>query len=136
MGRTEQYVVGLLEQLLGPRDHTNRFDWAVGDVSPATGRAVELPFDAVWERRRLIMEVDEEQHREETPFFDKVDRLTVSGVHRGEQRRLYGARKRAAAVEQGYTVIVIEWPRSRRASVGDLDELRSRLEAEGIPTPG
>lgn len=131
MGQTERYVVGLLEQLLGPRDEKGSFDWAVGDVSPKTGRAVPLPFDAVWEDRGLIIEVDEEQHREATPFFDKVDRLTVSGVHRGEQRRLYDERKRAAATEHGYKVIVIEWTRSRKARPDDLEELRWRLLADG-----
>jgi hypothetical protein len=67
VGRTEKYVVGLLEQLLGPKDATNTFDWAVGDVSEKTGRARRLPFDAVWRERRLIVEVDEEQHGAPSP---------------------------------------------------------------------
>jgi len=132
MPRTERYVVGLLEQLLGPAERGKRFPWAAGDVSAKTGRAVLLPFDAVWEDRKLIMEVDEEQHRESTPFFDKAHRLTVSGVHRGEQRRLYDARKRAAAKTAGYQVIALVWSRRRRPQVRDLDEMRARLLAEGI----
>jgi hypothetical protein len=89
VGRTEKYVVGLLETLLGPSDRVRRFAWACGDVSPKTGRKAMLPFDAVWEARRLIVEVDEEQHTQATAFFDKPHRMTVSGVHRGRQRALY-----------------------------------------------
>jgi hypothetical protein len=92
MGRTEAYVVGLLEQLLGPAERGKRFDWARGDRSPKTGCAAMRPFDAVWEQRQLIVEVDEDQHVEETPLFDKPHVIMVNGVHRGQQRRLYDAR--------------------------------------------
>src|SRR5262245_10821555 len=113
MPRTERYVVGLLEGLLGPAERGKRFAWALGDVSAKTGRAVRLPFHAVSEARRLIVEVDDEQHREATAFFDKPHRLTVSGVHRGEQRRRYDERKRAAARAQGYLLIEVPWSRYR-----------------------
>jgi very-short-patch-repair endonuclease len=132
MPRTERYVVGILEQLLGPAEHGKRFPWAVGDVSAKTGRAARLPFDAVWESRKLIVEVDEDQHRAPEPFFDKPHRLTVSGVHRGEQRRRYDARKRAAAVVQGYQLVVIEWSRKRPQLSQDLHELRDLLAKEGL----
>lgn len=132
MGRTESYVVTLLERLLGPVERGKRYDWARGDASPRTGRSAMLPFDAVWEQRLLIIEIDEDQHREATPLFDKPDRLTVSGVHRGEQRRLYDARKRSAAKAHGYRVIAIEWSRRRRPQQADLDELRALLVAEGL----
>lgn len=113
MGRTETYVVSLLERLLGPVERGKRYEWARGDASPRTGRSAMLPFDAVWEQRLLIIEIDEDQHREATPLFDKPDRLTVSGVHRGEQRRVYDARKRSAAAARGYRFIAIEWSRRR-----------------------
>lgn len=132
MRRTEKYVVGLLERLLGPAERDKRYSWAVGDVSGRTGRAVALPFDAVWEERQLIVEVDEEQHREETPFFDKPHRTTVSGVHRGIQRRMYDERKRKAAREHGYRVIEIAWSRRRKVSQeADLKELRSYSKRRG-----
>ncbi len=132
MGRTESYVVALLERLLGPVERGKRYDWARGDASPKTGRRMMLPFDAVWEVRSLIIEIDEDQHREATPIFDKPDRLTVSGVHRGEQRRVYDARKRSEARLRGYQVVAIEWSRRRRPQPTDLEELRARLIAEGV----
>jgi hypothetical protein len=78
------------------------------------------------------LEVDEDQHRAPAPFFDKPHRLTVSGVHRGEQRRRYDARKRAAAVAQGYQLVVIEWSRKRPQVSQDLHELRDLLAKEGL----
>jgi hypothetical protein len=136
MGRTERYVVSLLEQLLGPAERGKRFEWAVGDISPKTGRAARLPFDAVWEEHKLIVEVDEEQHHEATPIFDKPDHLTVSGVHRGEQRRLYDDRKRAAAVAQGYSLVAIRWSRRAKRDPSDLDRVRGKLVAAGVMLPG
>jgi hypothetical protein len=43
VGRTEKYVVGLLERILGPAERgSKRFEWARGDVSPRTRRAIRL----------------------------------------------------------------------------------------------
>ncbi len=130
MGRTESYVVSLLERLLGPCERGKRYPWARGDASPRSGRSATLPFDAVWEQRKLIVEIDEEQHREPTPLFDR--RSTVSGVSRGEQRRIYDARKRAAAPAHGYYILALEWSRRRRPHPDDLDDVRARLVAAGI----
>jgi very-short-patch-repair endonuclease len=132
MPRTERYVIGLVEQVLGSADRVRRFSWAVGDPSPTTGLKVQLPFDGVWEERKLIVEVDEEQHSEATPFFDKTHKMTVSGVHRGEQRRLYDKRKRAAAIAQGYKLIAIPWSRKRKPQPGDSDEILRILQENGI----
>jgi hypothetical protein len=133
VGRTEEHVVGLLEQLLGPCERQRRFAWARGDVSARTGRAAMLPFDAVWEARRLIVEIDEDQHTRSTRFFDKPQRMTVSGVHRGQQRALYDERKRRAARAEGYLLVAIPWPRRRRPQLpDDLREVREILEAAGI----
>jgi hypothetical protein len=138
VGAIQDYVIELLAELLDETPLTEvRFAWALGDPSPRTGRAAQLPFDAVWERRKLIVEIDENQHRKPVKFFDKPDTLTVSGVHRGEQRRLYDARKRAAAREAGYTVMEVPWPRnpppSRRDRDADRETLRALLHRLGLP---
>src|SRR5712692_5632867 len=106
MGAVATYVIGLCTDLIGESPELEkRFAWALGDVSRKTMRAVRLPFGAVWESRKLIIEVDEDQHRRPVGHFDKPDLITVSGVHRGEQRRIYADRKRAAARAHGYTVV-------------------------------
>lgn len=140
MGRIANYVIDLLEEILGEKaEREKRFLWAVGDVSQKTGRHAELPFDAVWVSRRLIVEVDEDQHRQPVEFWDKPDVLTVSGVSRGEQRAIYDRRKRTAAREQGFTVVEIPWKRSPLPGRHDRDEHRQRLvqllEREGVSRP-
>jgi hypothetical protein len=56
VGRILDYVIGLLEEILGePATRERRFAWAAGDPGPGTDRSALLPFDAVWESRRLIV---------------------------------------------------------------------------------
>lgn len=137
IGAVASYVIDLLTELLGePPEREKRYAWALGDVSPKTGRAVRLPFDAVWESRRLIIEIDEDQHRNSVPIFDKPETMTVSGIPRDEQRALYAERKRSAARIEGYLVVEIPWERRprppRRDHVADRMLLRRLLEDAGV----
>jgi hypothetical protein len=128
VGQIENYVIELLEEVLGEAaEREKRFPWATGDPSAKTGRRVQLPFDAIWPDRRLIVEVDEDQHRRAVKFFDKPDVMTVSGVPRGEQRRIYDRRKRAAAQAAGFTVIEIPWERRPLPEQRDRDVDRREL---------
>lgn len=93
----QRYVTDLCDEVLGiaaSREHT--FDWLRGDPYPKNPRGKPLPVDAYWEPLGLVMEFNERQHSEPVPHFDKLDRLTVSGVPRGGangQRRLYDLRR-------------------------------------------
>ncbi|MGO1316876.1 MAG: hypothetical protein ACTMIR_07560 [Cellulomonadaceae bacterium] len=40
-------------------------------------------------------------------FFDKPDRLTVSGVHRGLQRALYDERRRELIPQHGIGLVIV-----------------------------
>jgi hypothetical protein len=103
----EAYVVGLLEEILGePAMRGHRFDWLRGDPT-ARGRGVPLPVDAYWPTHKLVVEVYERQHDEPMPHFDKVDRVTVSGVHRGEQRRIYDQRRRDLLPAHGLKLLIV-----------------------------
>jgi len=42
-------------------------------------------------------------------FFDKPDKLTKSGVSRGEQRKIYDQRRRDIMPQHGLTLIEIEY---------------------------
>ncbi|MFF1794702.1 hypothetical protein ACFVXQ_10860 [Kitasatospora sp. NPDC058263] len=89
----EAYVLNLCDEYLGEAaQRQHRFDWLRGDPG-ADGRRVKLPVDGYWPQRKLVVEYRERQHDEAVPFFDKPGRLTVSGVHRGEQRALYDAHR-------------------------------------------
>jgi hypothetical protein len=89
----ETYVLDLCDEYLretARRQH--HFDWLRGDPG-ADGRRVRLPVDGYWPEHKLVVEYRERQHDEAVPFFDKPGRMTVSGVHRGEQRALYDTRR-------------------------------------------
>jgi len=104
----QHYVTDLCDAALGvPASREHRFAWLLGDVSPKTGRQVRLPVDAYWESLGLVMEFQEEQHSQSVKHFDKPDVLTVSGVHRGVQRRLYDERKAQLIPANGLRLVVI-----------------------------
>jgi hypothetical protein len=103
----ESYVLDLVDGLLnevGKRQH--RFDWLVGDPD-ARGTRRRLPVDAYYENHALVVEYHERQHEHPVRHFDKPDRMTVSGVHRGEQRRLYDERRRDVIPRHGLSIRVI-----------------------------
>ena len=89
----EAYVLDLCDDVLNERGQRQaRFDWLRGDPG-RDGRARTLPVDGYWPGHGLVVEYRELQHDQPMPHFDKPDRLTVSGVHRGLQRALYDRRR-------------------------------------------
>lgn len=104
----EYYVLDLCDEVLGlagSRQHT--FDWLLGDASPKTGRRKRLPVDGYWAALGLVVEFAESQHDVPTPHFDKPDVVTVSGVHRGIQRRIYDERRRELIPAHGLRLVTI-----------------------------
>jgi hypothetical protein len=106
--QNEEYVLGLCDEALGStglRQH--RFDWLEGDLSPKTGRRMTLPVDAYWPDRALVVEFHEKQHIAEVRHFDKPDTMTVSGMHRGMQRKRYDDRRRKLIPAYGIRLVII-----------------------------
>jgi hypothetical protein len=85
-----------------------------------------------------VVEYRELQHDQPVPHFDKPDRLTVSGVHRGEQRALYDARRDTEIPAHGLRLVVIRPAdldadsrgRLRRNQEADLVALRKILAGD------
>lgn len=103
----ESYVIDLCDEVLGERARRqHRFDWLLGDPGGA-GTQVPLPVDAYYPHHRLVVEYRERQHDEPVAHFDKPDVLTVSGVHRGEQRRIYDRRREDVIPSHGIRLVVI-----------------------------
>lgn len=133
----EHYVLDLCDEVLrAPGIRQATFDWLRGHPSPARPRGTKLPVDGYWPDLRLVVEFQEEQHSQPSPFFDR--RHTVSGVGRGEQRRLYDQRKRTLIPEHGLRLVVIEKSaftlRSRRVDrdrARDLHVVRRHLVGLG-----
>lgn len=100
----EFYVIDLCDEVLGltaSRQHT--FDFLRGDGTP--GR--KLPVDAYYPELNLVVEYRERQHSESVVFFDK--KTTVSGVSRGEQRRIYDQRRRDILPKNGIRLVEISY---------------------------
>ncbi|WP_241829918.1 hypothetical protein [Parafrankia colletiae] len=141
MGRDdsdETYVIELCNTVLGEQAATqHRFEWLLGDPS-ANGRRVMLPVDGYWPGHQLVVEYRELQHDQPVAHFDKPDRLTVSGVHRGEQRALYDAQRDSEIPAHGLRLVVIRpgdldsdsRGRLRRRADADLEVVRTLLARE------
>ncbi|QGP90643.1 hypothetical protein GKZ92_23330 (plasmid) [Gordonia sp. 135] len=133
----EHYVLDLCDEILGvPGIRQARFDWLRGDPSPRLPRGAMLPVDGFWRELNLAVEFQEEQHSQPSAFFDR--RHTVSGVGRGQQRRLYDERKRMLIPEHGLRLVVIEKVvfkvKSRRIvrdRARDLEIVRQHLDDVG-----
>ena len=91
----EAYVVDLCDAILEePASRQHRFDWLVGDPG-RNGARRTLPVDAYYADHRLVVEYRERQRDEAVAHFDKPGVLTIGGVRRGIQRRIYDDRRAA-----------------------------------------
>ncbi len=129
----EYYVIGLCDEILGLKaDHQHTFDFLRGD----SGKLLNV--DAYYEELNLVIEYCESQHTEATPFFDHNDRLTVSGVTRGEQRKIYDERRRTLLPQHGIKLVEIYYndfgatKRLKRNPERDKDIVRGILKGNGI----
>ncbi|TDW52737.1 hypothetical protein EV144_1011430 [Flavobacterium sp. 270] len=102
--RDEDYILDLCDRILkkkGLRQY--RFDFLTGD----SGR--KLPVDVYYENLSLVIEYREYQHTNTVDFFDKPDKQTVSGVCRGEQRKIYDQRRRNILPENNVRLLEIDY---------------------------
>ena len=124
----ESYIIDLCDEALGlvaSRQH--KFVFLTGDAG------TKLPVDAYYKELALVIEYRERQHTEEVKFFDR--RNTVSGVSRGEQRRIYDQRRRDVLPVHDITLIELnysdfEYTSSKkllRRRKEDLEVIRHKL---------
>lgn len=100
--RDEVYVIDLCDEVLGMKSsRQHRFPFLLGDSG------IALPVDAYYEKLCLVVEYCERQHTETVAFFDR--KQTVSGVSRGEQRRLYDERRKAILPQHDIKLVNISY---------------------------
>lgn len=103
--KDEAYIIELCDKILGEISlKQHRFDFLTGDPNEQ-GTAVKLPVDAFYPSLKLVVEYRERQHTESVKHFDKPDTITVSGVHRGEQRKIYDERRRIVLPKHGINLV-------------------------------
>jgi diadenosine tetraphosphate (Ap4A) HIT family hydrolase len=103
----EKYILDLVAEILVEPDYRwqHRFPTLLGDPGK-DGRRRRLPVDGYFPRHRLIIEYWETQHSAPIPIMDEG--MTVSGVSRGHQRRLYDQRRQAWADANGLQLVILD----------------------------
>ena len=114
----EYYVIDLCDEVLGRKaSRQHRFDFLTGD----TGK--RLPVDAYYEDLHLVVEYYERQHSEPIPYWDK--KMTVSGVTRQEQRKIYDERRKTELPKHGINLVIISY-----SDFGSSKKLKRNKEAD------
>lgn len=123
----ESYVIDLCDEVLNEvASRQHRFEFLKGDTG------VKLPVDAYYRNLNLVVEFYERQHTESIPFFDR--KMTVSGLMRNEQRRLYDERRKRILPQYGIAVLVISYTdfgtskKLQRNKDKDLEVVRNILK--------
>lgn len=129
----EQYVVDLCNEAIGTQgEQQYRFPFLLGDSG------TPLPVDVYYKKLNLVVEYYERQHTEAVKLFDR--RMTVSGVSRGEQRKIYDERRRTELPKHGIKLVVISYTdfgttkKLERDHNADLQVVKRILDQNGIPT--
>lgn len=124
----ESYVIDLCDEVLNEKaSRQHRFDFLKGDAG------TKLPVDAYYKSKNLVVEYNERQHTESVALFDK--KKTISGVSRGEQRKIYDKRRAEVLPQHGIRLIVISYDdfeydgkkKIERDRERDLEVIRKKL---------
>lgn len=106
----ESYVIDLCDTVLQLKaERQKRFPFLLGDLHKDGVSRTQLPVDAYYESLNLAVEFKEAQHTESIAIFDKPDVTTVSGVSRGEQRKIYDQRRLEVLPANGIKVVEIHY---------------------------
>jgi len=104
----EYYILNLCDELLNEKaSHQHTFPFLLGDFHKDKISRTKLPLDAYYKNLNLVIEYREKQHTEEVLHFDKPEVKTVSGVSRGEQRKIYDQRRRDVLLRKNISLIEI-----------------------------
>lgn len=131
----EGYIIGLCDKVLNEESsRQHKFDFLKGDPGK-NGRSVRLPVDAYYNKSNLVIEFLEKQHTTSIKHFDKPDKITVSGVHRGIQRKIYDERRKDLVPKNGIDLLCISYNefacnnngKLLRDSINDITVLKKLL---------
>lgn len=99
----EHYIITLCDQVLNLRAlRQHRFPFLRGDAA-SSKQGAPLPVDAYYPDLNLVIEYRERHHTESVPIMDR--RMTVSGMCRRCQRKLYDQRRRDLLPAHGLRLV-------------------------------
>lgn len=108
--KDEDYIIDLCDEVIGATaSRQHRFDFLVGDLHSNGATRTKLPVDAYYASKNLVIEFHERQHTEAVSHFDKPNKMTVSGMHRGEQRARYEQLRRDILPQHGIQLLEIDY---------------------------
>jgi ATP adenylyltransferase len=121
----EKYILDLVAEILAEPDYRwqHRFPTLLGDPGQ-DGVQRPLPVDGYFPRHKLIVEYWERQHSAPVPIMDEG--MTISGVSRGTQRRLYDQRRRTWAETNGLRLVILDYRGFDTDEQGRLQRDRDR----------
>ncbi len=135
----EKYILDLVAEILAEPDYRwqHRFPTLLGDPG-MDGKRRPLPVDGFFPRHKLIVEYWESQHSAPIPIMDEG--MTVSGVSRGDQRRLYDQRRQTWATANGLRLVILDHRgfetdaqgRLQRNRLQDRQEVAAALRSAGV----
>ncbi len=135
----EKYILDLVAEVLAEPDYRwqHRFPSLLGDPGH-DGKRRPLPVDGYFPRHKLIVEYWERQHSAPVPIMDEA--MSISGVSRGHQRRLYDERRRAWARANGLRLLILDYRgfetdqqgKLRRSPDADRQAVAAALRAAGV----
>lgn len=106
----ETYVIDLCDIVLGQQaNRQKRFDFLLGDLHKDGISRTKLPVDAHYESLNLVVEFMEKKQTEDVAFSDKADVITISGVNRDQQRKIYNQRKRELIPKNNINLVMISY---------------------------
>jgi hypothetical protein len=109
-GSDEHYVINLCDELLQEQaSRQHKFGFLLGDYHKDGKSKTVLPVDAYYQGHNLVIEFMERQHTEAVDIFDKSDRMTVSGVGRSEQRKIYEERRKKGLKANDIHLIEVDY---------------------------
>ena len=104
----EYYLIGLINELLSAKaSHQHTFDFLLGDYHKNGKTRTELPLDAYYSEKNLVIEFLDKSNSESI----NQDKMTISGVTRAEQRDIYRKRKQGVLRANDINLIEIDYAR-------------------------
>lgn len=124
----EKYILDLAAEVLAEPDYRwqHRFPTLLGDPD-REGKRSPLPVDAYFPRHRLVIEYWEKQHSAPVPIMDEG--ITLSGMSRGHQRRLYDQRREVWARANGLRLVILDY---RGFETDERGQLRRNPERDRL----
>jgi hypothetical protein len=122
--RDETFIQDLCDEVIGQRSLRNKrpFPFLVSDPG-RNGRTQRLEVDIYYPDLNLVIEYREIQHTKPVKITNR--RMTVSGVLRGEQRKIYDERRRTVFKDNNVHLVELNYSDFRHRSNGRLTRDRA-----------